>query len=195
MLFLFISPIWFFALLAAFIIAESVMDAYEEGGSGSTSLLVFFLCILQFFSQYQPFTWIEHNFLTFFVGLLAYFAIGILWVRFKWNIKLIKEYKNRESRIERYKKNFGYNQEQISQEIKNKNYDKPIYASDYHGWFARTATYWPFSVGNFLLLDFVLTTFDVIFVWMSKTLQGDSDRIFQKTNNQVTTDKIDQDLS
>ncbi|CAB4162984.1 hypothetical protein UFOVP787_213 [uncultured Caudovirales phage] len=165
---LFLIPLfyWFIIIpVVGFILIFNV----ERGNVAFTTILVILgLCILQFFTNVQPFTYILNNPMNVLIGLVAYFAAGCVYVYAKWYSFLRRKYEEF--------RDLKYDYDCL---IKVSNNKERIF-----GWLF----YWPLSAAWTVLNDPIRRIFNFVYSHISGSLQRMSDRMYAEMKKGIIED-------
>ena len=165
---------WFWLLLITSFILISLAVEYDHG---IKAFLVMFvtLLIFHFANDSLIFKWIAENPGHLIAYLLGYLVIGTFWTYIKWYLFVLKR---KEEEIER--QNSGYS---------NINHAPNVQV--YKNKIIRWMVYWPFSAIITTLNDPLKRLFEVIFSWISSSLQSISDKMWSsiKKHEEILKEK------
>lgn len=184
---------WFWALVAAEVVALYVFTECENG-IGATLSLVVFGALLQFAGHIDILGYVVANPFLILGAAAAFFLLGLAYATFRWIIfvmDLREKYNDFKARF--LKENYitgdvvpehlrAVWKERLERYSGSPSLDKVPQIRDNKGRWMRWAALWPFSLTIYLCKDFISGIVRRIYRAMEATLQRMADSIWSKAN-------------
>lgn len=187
---------WFWVLVIVFTVLQVIYD-FCENGKGAAWLAITTLVVLQMFSDLNPLQWIARQWLELACAAMAYIVFGVaVWGRLQWQIKCRKQLAEARKTIAEFWDEMDVAAEEVGDMTQIPSHLEPEYQrflkrwniedvrqapriADHKAWFIRASTCWVFNLIRLCTHDLLHGSITVIYNFMVRTLQADSDRIYR----------------